>query len=145
VGDFTGDGRIDVALVGRQSETGLVYHNTGDPDRPFEADDRTTFGIDAHPVRSGPVAADWTGGGADDLLIPHRGHDLTVVSGGDGGPPADRVETVSLDHFVHHENVVSVADFGGESPPALATYGNTSLGGGASEPSGVFVWHPERS
>ncbi len=151
VGDFNGDRRPDVALLGYGMERPrlAVFSNTGNRDRPFQEQPDATLDLGdreqkkSQPslLRDSPVVADWNGDGIADLILG-KGQDnlVRILLGGPEGLDLRRSTTVKLDYRLHHETGLHIADFNGDGLPDLACLGYTSTGVGQSGPLAVYLW-----
>jgi hypothetical protein len=90
VGDWNGDGRVDVAYASRDSDqvTILLARDA----HSFAAPMRVPIGSNVRRLRSAPLTA----GGPDALLVVHTGGLSAVRDGGSGGFAATRVDESAL-------------------------------------------------
>jgi glyoxylase-like metal-dependent hydrolase (beta-lactamase superfamily II) len=152
VGDFNGDGRLDVALLGYGSSGRTVarlFYNRGKPGEPFAQKPdavlplgQTKGGKSTPPLlRDAPVVCDWDGDGIADLVVG-KGQDdrVLILLGGKGGLDVKRSRTIALDYRLHYETGLYVGDFNGDGRPDLAAFGYTLTGVGWSGPTAAYIW-----
>jgi hypothetical protein len=139
IGDFKGDGRPDVVLLGKgdKRSEAAVFYNTGDTKQPFPREPSVRFdlGFD-NLLRDGPTVGDWNGDGIADLVVANeQGKEAVVFLGGKAGLSAKNTSRVKLDYRIHYDTRLGVGDFAGSGHLDLAGFGHSETGA-----PGVYVW-----
>ncbi|HVO96645.1 MAG TPA: VCBS repeat-containing protein [Bryobacteraceae bacterium] len=82
LGDFNGDGNLDVAIA--NTETPLITILLGDGKGGFKPSPHSPFTVDSHPHVHGLAAADFTGDGKLDVVTDDWGRNQIRLLAGDG-------------------------------------------------------------
>jgi glyoxylase-like metal-dependent hydrolase (beta-lactamase superfamily II) len=151
VGDFNGDRRLDVVLLGygmHGQTRARVYYNRGKIDKPF--DDSPNAVISLNPaqknapftlLRDTPVVCDWNGDGIEDLVVGRgQSQEVLILLGGRQGLDTKRSQKIALDYRTHYETGLFVGDFNGDGRPDLAVFGYTLTGVGWNGPPAAYIW-----
>jgi hypothetical protein len=140
VGDFNGDGRPDIVLLGKDDKRAraAVFYNRGDPKQPFALEPSSVFelGFD-NLLRDGPTVADWNGDGIADLVVSNeQGKEAVVFLGSKGnGLNPTNTSRVTLDYRIHYDTRLGVGNFGAAGNMDLAGFGHSETGA-----PGVYIW-----
>ena len=146
VGDINGDSKPDVILISngpQQRRLITVFHNTGNATQPFTEQPTVAFELKSqHPfVRDSAPVADWNGDGIDDLVIGlGQDNQVRIFLGSPTGLSPERVESITLEFWIHYEHSLSVSDFNADGRPDLACFGYTQTGVGLSGPPTAYIW-----
>jgi hypothetical protein len=149
LGDFNGDGNIDIAIA--NTEVPLITILLGDGKGGFRPSGHSPFTVDSNPHVHGVAVADFTGDGKLDVVTDDWGRNQVRLLAGDGAGnligPGKPFSTGTRPY-----QRVRTADFNRDGKPDLVTTNlddntvsillNDGKGGfhGASYPAGVFPW-----
>ena len=146
VGDVNGDRKPDVILVSngpQQRRLITVFHNKGDTRMPFAEKPDVAFEFKSqYPfVRDTAPVADWNGDGIDDLVIGlGQDNQVRIFLGHATGLSQERMESITLEFWIHYEHSLTMADFNADGRLDIACFGYTQTGVGLSGPPTAYVW-----
>jgi glyoxylase-like metal-dependent hydrolase (beta-lactamase superfamily II) len=140
VGDFNGDGRPDIVLLGKDEKRAraAVFNNTGDARQPFAPEPSVVFELSFdNLLRDGPTVGDWNGDGIADLVVSNeQGKEAVIFLGAKGeGLNPKNTARVKLDYRIHYDTKLGLGEFGGKGRLGLAGFGHSETGA-----PGVYVW-----
>jgi hypothetical protein len=149
VGDFNGDGNLDVAIA--NTEVPLITILLGDGKGGFHPSPHSPFTVDSHPHVHGLAVADFTGDGKVDVMTDDWGRNQIRLLAGDGAGnlvgagkafatgkrPYQRLRTADFNHDGKPDVVTTNLDDGTVSVLLNDGHGGFTR---ADYPAGVFPW-----